>query len=61
MIPNRGAADICTLEARGTPDLVIGIATSGRTPYVLGAVLPGPAPRRETVGLACNRPQSARP
>ena len=35
--PDRGAADIAALEV-GEDDLVVGIATSGRTPYVLGAV-----------------------
>ena len=53
--PNRGAADIATLEV-GAPDLVIGIATSGRTPYVLGAVRAARHRGAKTVGLACNRP-----
>ena len=35
--PDRGAADIAALGV-GQLDLVTGIATSGRTPYVLGAV-----------------------
>ena len=34
--PDRGAADIMALDVNKN-DLVIGIATSGRTPYVLGA------------------------
>src|SRR5262249_49539033 len=35
--PDRGAADVDALNI-GPDDLVVGIATSGRTPYVLGAV-----------------------
>ena len=37
-------------------DLVVGIATSGRTPYVLGAVREASRRGARTVGLACNRP-----
>jgi N-acetylmuramic acid 6-phosphate etherase len=53
--PDRGAAAIADLGV-GAADLVVGIATSGRTPYVLGAI--GEARRRgaATVGIACNRP-----
>jgi N-acetylmuramic acid 6-phosphate etherase len=53
--PSRGATDLAALEV-GTLDLVVGIATSGRTPYVLGAV--GEARRRgaATVGISCNHP-----
>src|SRR5262249_53619616 len=53
--PDRGAADIASLVV-GAHALVVGIASSGRTPYVLGA---GQEARRRgaaTVGLACNRP-----
>jgi N-acetylmuramic acid 6-phosphate etherase len=53
--PDRGAADIATLEV-GAHDLVVGIATSGRTPYVLGAVREAKRRGAATVGLACNRP-----
>ena len=35
--PAQGAADLAALNVEGR-DLVVGIATSGRTPYVLGAV-----------------------
>ena len=35
--PNAGVSDIASLDV-GKDDLVVGIATSGRTPYVLGAV-----------------------
>jgi N-acetylmuramic acid 6-phosphate etherase len=53
--PERGAAD---LEAIGLQavDLVVGIATSGRTPYVLGAVRFARALGAATIGIACNRP-----
>jgi N-acetylmuramic acid 6-phosphate etherase len=53
--PQQGADDISSLEVQ-EKDLVVGIATSGRTPYVLGAV--GEARRRgaRTIGLTCNRP-----
>ena len=53
--PDRGAADIAALEV-GEDDLVVGIATSGRTPYVLGAVREARRRGARTVGLACNRP-----
>ncbi len=51
----QGARDLEALKPT-TRDLVVGIATSGRTPYVLGAV--GWARERgiRTVGIACNRP-----
>jgi N-acetylmuramic acid 6-phosphate etherase len=53
--PGRGAAD---LEAIGLNpgDLVVGIATSGRTPYVLGAMRYARSIGAATVGVACNRP-----
>ena len=53
--PGRGAA---ALEAIGTgpSDLVVGIATSGRTPFVLGAIRHAKAIGAATVGIACNRP-----
>lgn len=53
--PAGGANDIAELET-GAKDVVVGIAASGRTPYVLGAV--EEAKRREAfvAGLACTRP-----
>jgi N-acetylmuramic acid 6-phosphate etherase len=51
----RGAADLARLGVTAS-DLVVGIATSGRTPYVLGAVREAKRVRATTVGLACNRP-----
>ena len=52
---NRGVSDIAALEV-GKDDLVVGIASSGRTPYVLGAVREARRRGACTVGLACNRP-----
>ena len=51
----RGGEEIRSLGV-GPDDLVVGIATSGRTPYVLGAVEEARALGAFTVGLACNRP-----
>jgi N-acetylmuramic acid 6-phosphate etherase len=53
--PEQGAADLAGLGV-GADDLVVGIATSGRTPYVLGAVREARRRGAATVGLACNRP-----
>src|SRR4051812_6890510 len=53
--PDRGAADLAALDATKR-DLVVGIATSGRTPYVLGAVREARARGAATVGISCNRP-----
>lgn len=53
--PDRGAADIAALNV-GQLDLVVGIATSGRTPYVRGAVREARQRGAATVGLTCNRP-----
>ncbi len=53
--PDRGAADVAALEV-GAIDLVFGIATSGRTPYVLGGVREARRRGAATVGIACNRP-----
>ncbi len=51
----KGREEIRSLGV-GDRDLVVGIATSGRTPYVLGAVDEAKALGAFTVGLACNRP-----
>jgi N-acetylmuramic acid 6-phosphate etherase len=53
--PQQGADDISNLQVQ-EHDLVVGIATSGRTPYVLGAVREARRRGAGTVGLACNRP-----
>ena len=51
----RGGED---LRARGVTaaDVVVGIAASGRTPYVLGALDVARATGAATIGLACNAP-----
>jgi N-acetylmuramic acid 6-phosphate etherase len=53
----QGAADLEAIGV-GPGDLVVGIATSGRTPYVLGAVEHARARGAATVGLSCNRPSA---
>jgi N-acetylmuramic acid 6-phosphate etherase len=53
--PEQGAEDVALLRVDAN-DLVVGIAMSGRTPYVLGAVREARARGARTVGLACNRP-----
>lgn len=53
--PDRGATDIASLDV-GKADLVVGITTSGRTPYVLGAVREARRRDAATIGIACNRP-----
>jgi N-acetylmuramic acid 6-phosphate etherase len=53
--PDRGASDIAAIEV-GTLDVVVGIATSGRTPYVRGAVREARSRGAATIGLTCNRP-----
>src|SRR6516162_9598737 len=53
--PDRGAADIAAMSV-GDHDLVVGIATSGRTPYVLGAIREARRRGATTIGLSCNRP-----
>ncbi len=53
--PDRGATDLERIKA-GPRDLVVGIATSGRTPYVLGAVKYARSQGAATIGIACNRP-----
>jgi N-acetylmuramic acid 6-phosphate etherase len=53
--PDRGAAEVAAI-AVGPLDLVIGIATSGRTPYVRGAIREARNRGAATVGLTCNRP-----
>jgi N-acetylglucosamine-6-phosphate deacetylase len=48
-----GAAAVAGLHV-SAGDVVIGIAASGRTPYVLGAIAAANAAGALTVGLACN-------
>jgi N-acetylmuramic acid 6-phosphate etherase len=53
--PDQGARDLLALNVSAN-DLVVGIATSGRTPYVLGAMDAARGVGATTVGLSCNRP-----
>ncbi len=53
--PGAGALAVEQLGV-GPDDLVVGIASSGRTPYVLGAVEAARRLGAFTVGLACHRP-----
>jgi len=52
---DRGRRDLAGLGV-GADDLVVGVSTSGRTPYVLGAAREARDRGAATVGLACNRP-----
>jgi N-acetylmuramic acid 6-phosphate etherase len=54
-VREQGARDLEGLGV-GPSDLVVGIAASGRTPYVLGAVERAKTLGATTVGVACNRP-----
>ena len=55
--PEAGAADVTALEV-GAYDVVLGIAASGRTPYVLGAVKAARSRGAWTAGLACTDPSA---
>lgn len=48
-----GAADLAAVGV-GPDDTVVGIAASGRTPYVIGALKAAAAAGALTVGLSCN-------
>lgn len=54
-VPGDGAAAVAALEV-GAVDLVVGIATSGRTPYVLGAMREARRRGAATIGIVCTRP-----
>jgi len=60
--PEQGARDLAAAgfgvasqegDSEPTPDVLVGIAASGRTPYVLGALLHARSLNAFTVGLAC--------
>jgi N-acetylmuramic acid 6-phosphate etherase len=60
--PEEGAQDLISAgfgisnqsdPAAPTPDILVGIAASGRTPYVLGALLHARSLKAFTIGLAC--------
>lgn len=50
--PDLGAHDVDTSAQPG--DVVVGIASSGQTPYVLGAVKRARERGLETIGISCN-------
>jgi N-acetylmuramic acid 6-phosphate etherase len=53
--PEQGRLEIRRLQVSRL-DVVMGIATSGRTPFVLGAVEEAKSLGAFTIGLACNHP-----
>jgi N-acetylmuramic acid 6-phosphate etherase len=53
--PANGRRDIAALGV-GPKDVVVGIAASGRTPYVLGAVAEARARGAYTAGVTCSHP-----
>jgi len=55
--PERGRADVAGIGV-GVDDTVLGIAASGRTPYVLGAVSEARARGAFVAGLACTQPSA---
>jgi N-acetylmuramic acid 6-phosphate etherase len=55
--PESGRADVAGIGA-GSDDTVLGIAASGRTPYVLGAVAEARARGAFVAGLACTQPSA---
>lgn len=52
-----GASDIASI-AVGADDLVVGLAASGRTPYVLGALEEARGRGASTVAVACSAPSA---
>jgi N-acetylmuramic acid 6-phosphate etherase len=53
-LPALAIDDLKSIQV-GPRDVVVGIATSGRTPYVIGALEYARSVRAFTVGLSCNR------
>ena len=53
--PDQGRRDIAAIDA-GPHDVVLGLAASGRTPYVLGAVAEAARRGAFVAGLACTDP-----
>ncbi|GAA2173864.1 N-acetylmuramic acid 6-phosphate etherase [Agrococcus versicolor] len=51
--PERGAADVAGIDV-GADDVVVGLAASGRTPYVLGGLAEARTRGAATVAVACN-------
>jgi len=55
--PQQGEADLMALRPT-SDDVVMGVATSGRTPYVIGGLLQARRLGAATIGLVCNRPSA---
>lgn len=55
--PEHGKRDLMNLELSST-DIVCGIAASGRTPYVIGALEYAKSINTKTIALACNVPSA---
>jgi N-acetylmuramic acid 6-phosphate etherase len=55
--PAEGASDLDRLQVSSS-DVVMGIATSGRTPYVIGGLVRAREVGAATIGLVCNRPSA---
>ena len=53
--PDRGRADLQAVNV-SAKDVVVGIAASGRTPYVTGALNYAREVGAKTIGISCNRP-----
>lgn len=53
--PEVGAGDIAALNV-GPDDVVVGLAASGRTPYVLGAIAEARARGALSAGVTCSHP-----
>lgn len=51
--PEAGAADVARLGV-GSDDVVVGVAASGATPYVIGAVREAQSRGAVTAGICCN-------
>ena len=51
--PEQGAADLGAVNV-SPKDFVVGLAASGRTPYVLGAMAKARAVGAKTAGISCN-------
>lgn len=54
-LPEQGAEDLAALDA-GPDDVVVGLAASGRTPYVLGAIAEARRRGALSAGIACSHP-----
>ncbi len=53
--PAQGRADLLALQPNAN-DTLVGLAASGSTPYVLGALAEARGHGMLTIGIACNRP-----